>query len=84
LPDKYHPVDGNATSLAGDVELMPRQQECITRVQGCGEWRGGGQVRCCMGRNITPFLAYSTTFSVFTKIGGGEFLTVVDIIEINF
>ncbi len=31
-----------------------------------------------MGINIPPFLAYSTTLSFFTKIGGGEFLTAVD------
>jgi hypothetical protein len=30
---------------------------------------------------IPPFLAYSTTFGVFTKIGGGEFLTAVDTLE---
>lgn len=46
-----------------------------------GEWRGGGQVRCCMWITIPPFLAYSTTFGVFTKIGGGEFLTAVDTLE---
>jgi hypothetical protein len=59
-------------SLAVDVELMLEQQECIKGAQGSGEWRGGGQVyvRCCMGITIPPFLVYSITFGVFTKIGG--------------
>ena len=41
----------------------------------------GGQVRCCTGINIPPFLAYSTIFDVFTKIEGGEFYTAVDTLE---
>ncbi|MBC2706717.1 MAG: hypothetical protein HF975_14430 [ANME-2 cluster archaeon] len=48
----------------------PRQQECIKEAQGGGGRRGSGQVRCCMGITIPPFLAYSTTFGVFTEILG--------------
>ena len=60
---------------------MPGQPEFIKRAQEIGEWQGGGHVRCGMGITIPPFLAYSTTFGVFTEILGWGILNAVDTLE---